>query len=76
MYFWGGNGAEDPPAKQVVGEAKDEVGNSSPSPSVSGRDVAAKFPKKPFSAVVWGTEELPKRRKERKAASRRGDAKG
>lgn len=76
LYFWGGNGAEDPLPKQVVGEAKEEVGNSSPSPSVSGRDVAAKFSKKPTSGVVLDTEELPKRRKEGKASRRGGDAKG
>lgn len=76
LYFWGGNGAEDRLPKQVAGEAKEEVGNSSPSPSASGRDVAAKFSKKPSSGVVLGTEERPKRRKEVKASSRGGDAKG
>lgn len=77
LYFWGGNGAEeDPLQKQVVGEAKEEVGNSSPSPSVSGRDVAAKFSKKPSGGVASATQELPKRRKEARASSRGGDAKG
>ncbi|CAF96917.1 unnamed protein product [Tetraodon nigroviridis] len=76
LYFWGGSGAEDPLPRQVVGEAKEVVGNSSPSPSVSGRNVAAKFSKKPSGGVVLGTGELPKRRKQEKASSRRGDAKG
>lgn len=75
MYFWGGSGAEDPLPEQVVGEAKQEVRSTAPSPSASGRGVAAKFSKKPPSGVVVGTE-LPKRRKEGKAWSRGGDAKG
>lgn len=75
LYFWGGNGAEDPLPKQVAGEEKKEVGNSSPSPSVIGRDVAAKFSKKPSTVVGLPPEELPKRRKEGNASSRGGDAK-
>ncbi|XP_029681911.1 glucoside xylosyltransferase 2 isoform X2 [Takifugu rubripes] len=76
LYFWGGNGAEDPLPKQVAGEEKKEVGNSSPSPSVIGRDVAAKFSKKPSAGVVSRTEETPERRKEAKASGRGGDVKG
>lgn len=76
LYFWGGNGAEDPLPKQVAGEEKKEVGNSSPSPSVIGRDVAAKFSKKPSTGMVLRTEETLKRRKEAKASSRGGDVKG
>lgn len=76
LYFWGGNGAEDPLPKQVAGEEKKEVGNSPPSPSVIRRDVAAKFSKNPPTGVVLRPEGALKRRKEAKASSRGGDVKG
>lgn len=76
LYFWGGNGAEDPLPKQVVGEEEKKVGNSPPSPSVIGRDVAAKFSKKPSTGAGLRTQELLKRRKEGKATGRGGEGKG
>lgn len=69
LYFLGGNGADDPLLKEVV-EEEEEDGNSSPSPSGLGRDVASKFAKKPPAGVGVRTEELLKRRKEGKATNR------
>lgn len=74
LYFWGGSGAEGPLPKQVAGEERKGVGNSPPSPI--GRDVAAKFSKKPSAGGVLRTEETPKRRREAKASGRGGDVKG
>lgn len=70
LYFLGGNAADDPLLKEVVEEEEEEDGNSSPSPPVLGRDVAAKFAKKPPVGVVARAEEVLKRRKEGPAINR------
>lgn len=67
LYFLGGNAADDPLLKEVVEEEEVEDSNSSPSPSELGRDVAAKFKKKPPTEVGVRAEEPLKKRKEGKA---------
>lgn len=73
LYFWGGNAADDPLLKEVVVE-EEEDGNSSPSPSELGRNVASKFAKKPHAGVALRTGELLKRRREEKAINRGASA--
>ncbi len=70
LYFLGGNAADDPLLREVVEEEEVEDRNSSPSPSVLGRDVTAKFAKKPSKRVGVRAEEPPKKRKERKAINK------
>lgn len=67
LYFWGGNAADDPLLKEVVEEEEEDSRNSSPSPSVLGRDVAANFAKKPSVGVGVRAEEPLKRRKDGRA---------
>lgn len=70
LYFLGGNAADDPLLKEVVEEEEEEDSNSSPSSSELGRDVAAKFARKPPAGLGVRAEELLKGRKERKAINR------
>ncbi|XP_073323854.1 glucoside xylosyltransferase 2 isoform X1 [Pagrus major] len=72
LYFWGGNAADDPLLREVVEEEEEEDGNSSPSPSEHGRDVAAKFARKkqPSAGVGVRAEQLLGRRKEGRAVNR------
>lgn len=72
LYFFGGNAADDPLLREVVEEEEEEDGNSSPSPSELGRDVAAKFARKkqPSAGVGARAEELLGRRKEGRAVNR------
>ncbi|XP_067444404.1 glucoside xylosyltransferase 2 [Thunnus thynnus] len=70
LYFLGGNAADDPLLKEVVEEEEEEDSNSSPSSSELGRDVAAKFARKPPAGLGVRAEEPLKGRKERKAINR------
>ncbi|XP_035518165.1 glucoside xylosyltransferase 2 [Morone saxatilis] len=70
LYFLGGNAADDPLLKEVVDEEEEQESNSSPSHPELGRDVAAKFAKKPPAGVGVRAEEPPKRRKEGRASNR------
>ncbi|XP_053171895.1 glucoside xylosyltransferase 2 [Scomber japonicus] len=71
LYFLGGNTADDPLLKEVIQEEEEEDSNSSPSSSELGRNVAAKFARKPPAGVAVRPEEPPlKRRKEGKPINR------
>ncbi|KAM7402593.1 hypothetical protein PAMP_017817 [Pampus punctatissimus] len=70
LYFLGGNAADDPLLKEVVEEEEEEDSNSSPSSSELGRDVAAKFARKPPAGLGVRPEEPLKGRKEVKTINR------